>query len=103
MSDDPMSLVHDLAFVGMVGIIDPLRAEAKDAVQTALRAGHRRAHDHRRPRRDGAGDRRDARARAGAISGTELQALSDEELSPAARAARVRPRLAARTSCGSPG
>ena len=48
---DPMSLTHDLAFVGMVGIIDPLRAEAKSAVQTALGAGHRRAHDHRRPRR----------------------------------------------------
>src|SRR4051794_25435392 len=35
MAGDPMSLTHDLAFVGMVGIIDPLRAEAKDAVQTA--------------------------------------------------------------------
>ena len=34
-----MSLTHDLAFVGMVGIIDPLRAEAKTAVQTALGAG----------------------------------------------------------------
>ena len=34
-----MSLTHDLGFVGMVGIIDPLRAEAKGAVTTALRAG----------------------------------------------------------------
>ena len=34
-----MALVHDLAFVGMVGIIDPLRAEAKSAVQIALGAG----------------------------------------------------------------
>ena len=39
MTDDPMSLTHDLAFVGMVGIIDPLRAEAKAAVATALHAG----------------------------------------------------------------
>ena len=39
MADDPMSLTRDLAFVGMVGIIDPLRAEAKDAVRTALGAG----------------------------------------------------------------
>ena len=31
-----MSLTQDLDFVGMVGIIDPLRAEAKGAVQTAL-------------------------------------------------------------------
>ena len=33
MADDPMSLTHELAFVGMVGIIDPLRAEAKSAVR----------------------------------------------------------------------
>ena len=39
LKDDPMSLTHDLGFVGMVGIIDPLRAEAKGAVTTALRAG----------------------------------------------------------------
>ena len=39
MAADPMSLTHDLAFVGMVGIIDPLRAEAKAAVATALHAG----------------------------------------------------------------
>ena len=39
MAADPMSLTHDLAFVGMVGMIDPLRAEAKDAVATALGAG----------------------------------------------------------------
>ncbi len=25
-----MSLTHDLAFVGLAGIIDPLRAEAKE-------------------------------------------------------------------------
>ena len=39
MAADPMSLVHDLAFVGMVGIIDPLRPSSKAAVQTALGAG----------------------------------------------------------------
>ena len=39
MRADPMSLTQDLDFVGMVGIIDPLRAEAKGAVQTALGAG----------------------------------------------------------------
>ena len=39
MSTDPMSLTHDLAFAGMAGIIDPLRAEAKGAVQVALTAG----------------------------------------------------------------
>ena len=70
----------DLAFVGMVGIIDPLRAEAKVAVQTALGAGI----DVRMITGDHA-----VTAQAigetlglgpGAISGAELQALSDEEL-----------------------
>ena len=39
LHSDPMSLTQDLGFVGMVGIIDPLRAEAKGAVHTALAAG----------------------------------------------------------------
>jgi Ca2+-transporting ATPase len=80
MTDDPMSLTHDLAFVGMVGIIDPLRAEAKAAVETALHAGI----DVRMITGDHA-----VTAKAigetlglgpGAISGSELQAMSDEEL-----------------------
>ena len=88
----------------MVGIIDPLRAEAKGAVHTALGAGI----DVRMITGDHA-----VTAQAigetlglgpGAISGAELQALSDEELAaPAARAARLRPGLARRTSCASPG
>jgi len=80
MTDDAMSLVHDLAFVGLVGMIDPLRAEAKGAVRTALGAGI----DVRMITGDHA-----VTAQAigetlglgpGAISGTELEALSDEEL-----------------------
>ncbi|HVM57932.1 MAG TPA: HAD-IC family P-type ATPase, partial [Gaiellaceae bacterium] len=80
MQDDPMSLTHDLGFVGTVGIIDPLRAEAKGAVHTALGAGI----DVRMITGDHA-----VTAQAigeqlglgpGAISGTELQELSDEEL-----------------------
>ena len=75
-----MSLTQDLAFVGMVGIIDPLRAEAKGAVATALGAGI----DVRMITGDHA-----VTAQAigeqlglgpGAISGPELQALSEEEL-----------------------
>ena len=50
------------------GIIDPLRAEAKAAVATALARRHRRPDDHRRPRGHRAGDRRDARPRARARS-----------------------------------
>ncbi len=80
MTDDPMTLVHDLGFVGMVGMIDPLRAEAKGAVQTALGAGI----DVRMITGDHA-----VTARAigetlglgpGAISGSELEAMTDEEL-----------------------
>jgi Ca2+-transporting ATPase len=80
MEDDPMSLTNELAFVGMVGIIDPLRAEAKPAVATALAAGI----DVRMITGDHA-----VTAKAigealglgpGAISGSELEALSDAEL-----------------------
>ena len=92
MTDDPMALTHDLAFVGLTGIIDPLRAEAKSAVTTALAAGI----DVRMITGDHA-----VTAQAigeelglgpGAISGAELQALTDDELKAAAApAARVRP------------
>ncbi|RLE23327.1 MAG: metal-transporting ATPase, partial [Actinobacteria bacterium] len=37
--DDPMPFVSDLIMISIVGIIDPLRTEAKDAVQIALAAG----------------------------------------------------------------
>ena len=63
MQSDPMSLTQDLDFVGMVGIIDPLRVEAKGAVGTALACRHRRTHDHRRPCRHCRGHRQGARAR----------------------------------------
>ncbi|HMN98195.1 MAG TPA: cation-transporting P-type ATPase [Miltoncostaeaceae bacterium] len=78
--DDPMSMVHDLSFVAMTGIIDPLRTEAKSAVATALGAGI----DVRMITGDHA-----ITARAigeelglgpGAISGAELQALDDDEV-----------------------
>jgi P-type Ca2+ transporter type 2C len=77
---DPMSFATDLAFVAMVGIIDPLRAEAKGAVTVALRAGidvRMITGDHAVTARAigetlGLG--------AGAISGAELQAMSDDEL-----------------------
>src|SRR6185312_9043051 len=77
---DPMSFAQELTFIAMVGIIDPLRAEAKGAVEVALGAGI----DVRMITGDHA-----ITAQAigenlglgpGAISGPELQALSDEEL-----------------------
>ncbi len=80
MTADPMALVEDLSFVGMTGIIDPLRAEAKEAVTVALAAGI----DVRMITGDHA-----VTARAigetlhlgpGAISGAELQEMTDAEL-----------------------
>src|SRR3954469_19993308 len=84
---DPMALTRDLGFVGMVGIIDPLRPSAKVAVETALRAGidvrmitgDHAVTAHAIGESLGLGE--------GAISGAELQTLSDEEL------ARRLPRL----------
>lgn len=77
---DPMAMVRDLSFVGMVGIIDPLRAEAKGAVQTALAAGI----DVRMITGDHAVTAgaigKQLGLGPGAISGSELQALSDDEL-----------------------
>jgi Ca2+-transporting ATPase len=37
--EDPMSLVQDLIFLALVGIIDPPRPEARDAITTAHAAG----------------------------------------------------------------
>ncbi len=80
IAQDPMSFARDLSFVGMVGIIDPLRAEAKGAVQTALGAGidvrmitgDHAVTAHAIGETLGLG--------AGALSGTELQAMSDDDL-----------------------
>ncbi|MFL6160988.1 MAG: HAD-IC family P-type ATPase, partial [Jatrophihabitantaceae bacterium] len=80
MHADPMALTTGLGFVGMVGIIDPLRPSAKAAVQTALRAGidvrmitgDHAVTAHAIGKQLGLGE--------GAISGAELQTLSDEEL-----------------------
>src|SRR5262249_43123051 len=77
---DAMPFATDLDFVAMVGIIDPLRAEAKAAVDVALGAGI----DVRMITGDHA-----VTAQAigetlglgpGAISGSELRTLSDGEL-----------------------
>lgn len=76
----PMAAVTDLVLVGLVGIIDPLRTEATNAVHTALGAGidvRMITGDHTIT----------ARAIAdqlglgpGVITGTELQKLSDDDV-----------------------
>jgi Ca2+-transporting ATPase len=80
IAQDPMTFTEGLSFVGMAGIIDPLRTEAKGAVQTALDAGidvrmitgDHAVTAHAIGETLGLG--------AGAVSGTELQAMSDDEL-----------------------
>jgi P-type Ca2+ transporter type 2C len=80
MTSDPMALTRDLDFVGMVGIIDPLRPEARAAVHTALNAGidvRMITGDHAVTAKaigEGLG------LGPGAISGAEMQQITDEEL-----------------------
>lgn len=82
-SAEPMSFVEDLTFVGMVGIIDPLRPEAIDAVRTAQAAGI----DVRMITGDHAITASAIGAELGlgpgAIGGPELQAMTDEDLAAA--------------------
>jgi len=78
--EDPMASVGELTFVALVGIIDPLRTEAKAAVRVALDAGidvRMITGDHTVT----------ARAIAdqlglgpGVITGTDLQRLTDREV-----------------------
>ena len=53
----------DLTLIGLVGLIDPPRPEAVQAIAECKRGGNRRQDDHRRSRFDCGGDR--ARARFG--------------------------------------
>jgi Ca2+-transporting ATPase len=80
---DPMSLVGELAFVGMVGIIDPLRPSAVEAVRIAREAGievRMITGDHAiTASAIGA----ELGLAPGAISGAEIAAMSDEALTAA--------------------
>src|SRR4051794_40113907 len=77
---DPMAAVSDLILVALVGIVDPLRAAAKDAVQTALRAGidvRMITGDHTVTARAIADE---LGLGPGVITGPDLSRLDDEEL-----------------------
>jgi P-type Ca2+ transporter type 2C len=77
---DPMAAVANLVFVALVGIVDPLRAEAKDAVHTALSAGvdvRMITGDHTITARAIADE---LGLGPGVITGTELQHLPDDEV-----------------------
>ena len=77
---DPMSAVTDLVLVALVGIMDPLRTEAKDAVRVALNAGidvRMITGDHTVTARAIADE---LGLGPGVITGTELQHLTDSEV-----------------------
>ena len=77
---DPMAAVTDLVFVALVGIVDPLRTEARDAVHTALAAGidvRMITGDHTITARAIADE---LGLGPGVITGTELQHLTDAEV-----------------------
>jgi Ca2+-transporting ATPase len=77
---DPMAAVEQLIFVALVGIIDPLRAEATDAVHIALAAGidvRMITGDHTVTARAIADQ---LGLGAGVITGTELGKLTDAEV-----------------------
>ena len=76
----PMAAVTDLMMVALVGIIDPLRKEAKQAVRAALDAGidvRMITGDHTVTARAIADQ---LELGPGVITGTDLQKLSDAEL-----------------------
>ena len=82
MSDlsEPMEFVSDLVFVSLVGIIDPLRPEARAAVDTALGAGidvRMITGDHVITARAIADD---LDLGEGVMSGSEFQSLADDEI-----------------------
>lgn len=80
VADDPMAFVEDLVFVGMVGIIDPLRAEAVESVRIAHAAGidvRMITGDHTITA-SAIGDQ--LGLGPGAISGADLAGMTDDEL-----------------------
>jgi P-type Ca2+ transporter type 2C len=93
----PETLERDLIFVGTVGIIDPPRQEAGEAVREAHRAGIRVimiTGDHPRTAARIAGDLGLVEAGAPAMSGAELDALDPAGFAAAVRRVSVYARVA---------
>ena len=77
---DPMAAVDDLVFVALVGIIDPLRPSAKEAIRIALRAGidvRMITGDHAVTAKAIADD---LGLGPGVVTGPEFEAMTDETL-----------------------
>jgi magnesium-transporting ATPase (P-type) len=97
--EDPsgQNLERDLIFVGTVGIIDPPRAEAAEAIGEAQRAGIRVimiTGDHPRTARRIAADLGIVEPQAPVLSGPELDKLDDAAFAEAVRKTSVYARVA---------
>jgi Ca2+-transporting ATPase len=79
-AEDPISLVHELTFLALIGIIDPPRPEARDAIAIAHHAGisvKMITGDHAIT---AAAIGRDLGLTGGSVTGAELELMSEEEL-----------------------
>ncbi len=95
--DAEADLEHDLVFVGTVGIIDPPRAEAGEAIREAHRAGIRVlmiTGDHPRTAARIAADLGIVEPGAKALTGADLDALDDDAFARAVRETSVYARVA---------
>ena len=91
------SLERELVYLGLVGILDPPRPEALQAIAEASAAGIRVlmiTGDHPRTAVRIAGDLGIVGPGARALTGTEIEALGDEELEAAVREVSVYARVA---------
>jgi P-type Ca2+ transporter type 2C len=91
------SLERELVYLGLVGILDPPRPEAQQAIAEASAAGIRVlmiTGDHPRTAVRIAGDLGITGPAARALTGTEMEAMSDEELEAAVREVSIYARVA---------
>ncbi|MDI6843172.1 MAG: calcium-translocating P-type ATPase, PMCA-type [Anaerosomatales bacterium] len=90
-ADDPSAVERDLVYVGIVGLVDPPRPEAAEAIATCRRAGIQVAMvtgDHALTARAIA-RQVGLDAEAGVLTGAELERMTDEELAEAVVRTRV--------------
>ncbi|MCX8007784.1 MAG: cation-translocating P-type ATPase [Coriobacteriia bacterium] len=94
-ADDPATLERDLTYVGIVGLVDPPRPEAADAIATCRRAGIQVAMvtgDHALTAKAIA-EQVGLDAASGVLTGAELERMSDDELYEAVATTRVYARV----------
>ncbi len=86
---------QNLVFIGLVGIVDPPRPEARPPSTRRAKAGIRTDHDHRRPSAHRRAHRRRDRDRSGrttVLTGTELERSMSRSSRTRAQRSRLGPR-----------